>query len=192
MNHCTYNVGRKTHNCWVVSHRAILEKAVNWHWNIDVTSKCIFALIGWWKICIIRSYCLISVRYKEKGVTHQFSNAFNIQVSFKGSSMSLSMIIFLVHSEVCFFSASSLFFQPAKKNVAKHWWGGLTLCSSNSDYLPKSTLTDVLSGVHQAQLFQNLMLSLYPLSDVKSKSFINVYQVFQGEFEGGRKKESCS
>lgn len=30
-----------------------------------------------------------------------------------------------------------------------------------------------LSGVHQAQLFQNLMLDVYPLSDVKSKSFIN-------------------
>lgn len=29
-----------------------------------------------------------------------------------------------------------------------------------------------LSGVHQAQLFQNLMLGLYPLSDVKSKSCI--------------------
>lgn len=29
-----------------------------------------------------------------------------------------------------------------------------------------------LSGVHQAQLFQNLMLGLYALSDVKSKSCI--------------------
>lgn len=44
------------------------------------------------------------------------------------------------------------------------------LCLSNFDYLPKSTLTDVLSAVHQAQLFQNLMLGLYRLSDVKSKS----------------------
>lgn len=119
MNHCTYSVGRKTHNCWIVSPRAILEKAVNWHWNVDITSRCIFALVGWWQVFIISSYCFISVRYKEKGVTRQFSNALNIQVSFKGSSVSLSKIIFPVYSEVCFLLSLFSVLPTSKEECSK-------------------------------------------------------------------------
>lgn len=55
----------------------------------------------------------------QRIVTRQFSNALNIQVSFKGSSVSLSKIIFPVYSEVCFLLSLFSILPTSKEECSK-------------------------------------------------------------------------
>lgn len=155
-------------------------------------------LIWWWEVFTVRSYCFINIRYKKKRVTHIFSNALNTQASFKGSSVSLSKVVFLLFfpcAQRCVsFPTSSLFFQPAKKNVAKHWWGGLISCLNNSDYLPKSALIDVLKRSSSGSVFSEPHAR--PTSSSRGKKqelYLWSHLVSPGEFKGEKKKKkSCS